>query len=97
MDIDDDAEWARMTGPEETTVESSDTHLAMLAPSLLDIVKRRLRDGTIDRDRLAYELGDVLYDWARPCAAAGVVPSALLTESRRQIEARLARRAQGGG
>ena len=104
MDIDDYAEWARQAGGEETTPDSPDTHLAILAFSLIgdagevgEMIKRRLRDGTLDRERLAYELGDVIYYWARLCAASGVAPSAVLAESRRHIEARLAKRAQGAG
>ena len=100
MDIDDYAAWARQSGPEPTTADSPDTHLSILAFSLMgdasevgEIVKRRLRDGTLDRDRLAYELGDVIYYWARLCAVSGHAPSAILEESRRHIEERLAKRA----
>lgn len=100
MDIDDYAEWARQAGGEETTPDSPDIHLAILAFSLIgdagevgEMIKRRLRDGTLDRERLAYELGDVIYYWARLCAASGVAPSAVLAESRGHIEARLATRA----
>lgn len=102
MNIDDYGKWARQAGGEETTADSPDTHLAILAFSLMgdasevgEIVKRRLRDGTLDRAHLAHELGDAIYYWARLCAAAGVAPSAVLTESRRHVEARLAKRQQG--
>jgi hypothetical protein len=56
------------------------------------VVKRSLRDGTLDRSRLAEELGDVVYYWARLCAVSGVPPEALLDESRRKIELRLTAR-----
>lgn len=102
MGIDDYVEWARRVGPEETTAEATDAHLAMLGLSLLgdagevaDVLKRRLRDGVLDRGRLAHELGDVVYYWARLCAVTGVAPSTLLDQSRRNIETRLAKRAQG--
>ena len=102
MDIDDYVEWARRAGGEETTAEATDAHLAIIALSLLgdagevaDLVKKRLRDGLLDRERLAYELGDVLYFWARLCAVTGVPPSTLLERSRRAIDARLAKRAHG--
>jgi hypothetical protein len=102
MDIDDYAAWARQAGGEETSVDSPDTHLAILAFSMLgdagevgELVKRRLRDGTLDRGHLAHELGDVIYYWARLCAASGMAPSAILAESRRHIEARLAKRQHG--
>lgn len=99
MNIDQYGEWARKADGEEMTTSAADAHLAILAFSLMgdasevgEMVKRRLRDGTLDRQRLAYELGDVIYYWARLCAAAGVAPSAVLEESRRHIEARVARR-----
>lgn len=104
MGIDEYVEWARRSGPEETTAEASDAHLAILGLSLLgdagevaDILNRRLRDGVLDRERLAHELGDVVYYWARLCAVTGVAPAALLEQSRRNIEARLAKRAKGSG
>jgi NTP pyrophosphatase (non-canonical NTP hydrolase) len=102
MNIDDYAEWARQADGQETTADSPDTHLAILAFSMMgdasevgEMVKRRLRDGTLDRERLAYELGDVIYYWARICAVSGVAPSAILEESRRHLEARFAKRAAG--
>ena len=101
MGIDDYVEWARRTGPEETTAEASDVHLAFLGLSLLgdagevaDVLKAPLRHGVLDRERLAHELGDVLYYWARLCAVTGVPASTLLEQSRRNIETRLANRAQ---
>ena len=101
MEIEEYAEWARRAGGEETTAEASDAHVAILAFSLLgdasevgEVVKRRLRDGRFDRERLAYELSDVIYYWARLCAVADVRPSMLLEQSRRSIEERLAKRAK---
>lgn len=99
MDIDEYAEWAGKSGTDKTTADSSDAHLAILGFSLVgdasevgEIIKRKLRDGTLDRAKLAYELGDVIYYGARLCAVSGVAPSAVLAESRRHIEARLAKR-----
>ncbi len=100
MDIDDYSLWACQAGPEATTADSSDAHLAILALSLVgdagevgEVIKRRLRDGTLDRERLAYELGDVIYYWVRLSAMSGLAPSTILDESRRHVEARLAKRA----
>ena len=101
MSIDEYVEWARRVGPEETTPEATDAHLAVLGLGLVgdagevaDLLKKRLRDGALDPGHLAHELGDVLYYWARLCAVTGVAPSELLDRSRRAIEGRLAKRAQ---
>jgi hypothetical protein len=98
MGIDEYVAWARGVGPDRTGPDADDTHLASLALGLLgdagevaDLVKKRLRDGTLDRDRLAHELGDVLYYWARLCAVTGAVPSDVLGRSRCAIEARQAK------
>jgi len=102
MSIDDYVEWARSVGPVETTPDATDGHLALLGLGLVadagevaDLLKKRLRDGALDREHLAYELGDVAYYWARLCAVTGITPSELLARSRRNIEARLAKRAKG--
>lgn len=104
MGIDEYAEWARRVGGEETIADASDAHVAILALSLLgdasevgEVVKRRLRDGRFERERLAHELGDVIYYWARLCAVADVSPSTVLERSRRNIEERLTKRAKPAG
>jgi NTP pyrophosphatase (non-canonical NTP hydrolase) len=97
--IDEYVEWARRVGATPSTTGAPHEHLAYLALGLggeageaCDVVKRSLRDGTLDARLLAEELGDVVYYWARLCAVAGVAPALLLDESRRKIEARLAAR-----
>jgi len=101
MNIDDYVEWARNVGPTRTAPDAAADHLALLGLGLMgdagevaDLLRKRLRDGTLDRDHLAYELGDVLYHWARLCAVTGIQASELLDRSRRNVEARLAKRLQ---
>jgi NTP pyrophosphatase (non-canonical NTP hydrolase) len=60
------------------------------------VLTKWLRDDEPWRDRLADELGDVAYYWARLCVVAGVPPSTLLARSRAQIEWRRAGRPAGG-
>ena len=99
MDIDEYVEWARHLGPMPTMPEATEEHLALLGLGLVSDVgevagalKKRLSDGTLDRERLAHELGDVLYYWARLCAVTRLTPSELLDRSRSNIEARYAMR-----
>jgi NTP pyrophosphatase (non-canonical NTP hydrolase) len=101
MSIDEYVEWARNVGPIQTTPEATEGHLALLGLGLIsdagevaDLLKKRLSGENLDGEHLAYELGDVLYYWARLCAVTGVTPSELLDRSRSNIEARRAKRSQ---
>jgi NTP pyrophosphatase (non-canonical NTP hydrolase) len=102
MMIDEYAAWtAKVTpvrlGAAASTEERQLTYLVLAlageAGELADHVKNVFRDGTWDRDRLASELGDVIFYWAGLCTMAGCVPSELLERSVTTIEARIARQA----
>ena len=102
MMIDEYAAWAAKVTPARlgaaaSTEERQLTYLVLAlageAGELADHVKNVLRDGTWDRDRLASELGDVIFYWAGLCAMAGCVPSELLERSVTTIEMRIAKQA----
>jgi NTP pyrophosphatase (non-canonical NTP hydrolase) len=58
---------------------------------VIEILKKRLRDGTFDRENLIKELGDVAYYWARLCRAFDVTPSEVLALNIEKLESRRAR------
>jgi NTP pyrophosphatase (non-canonical NTP hydrolase) len=60
------------------------------AGEVADTIRRQIRDGALNEDRLVYELGDLLFHWACLCAELGRLPSEMLEQSRSNIEARLA-------
>lgn len=102
MMIDEYAAWAAKVSPARLGAAASTEERQLLylvlalageAGELADHVKKVLRDGSWDRDRLASELGDVIYYWAGLCAMAGCVPSALLDRSVMTIETRIAKQA----
>jgi len=62
------------------------------AGEVADTIRRQIRDGALNEDRLVYELGDLVFHWACLCAELGRLPSEMLEQSRRNIEARLAAR-----
>jgi NTP pyrophosphatase (non-canonical NTP hydrolase) len=105
MTIDEYAAWAAgipRGSPAAGTPADDLLYLAYLglglageAGEVVEHVKKRLRDGTWDPDRMAEELGDVVYYWACLCVAAGRSPSAVLAASAAKIEARLALRRDG--
>jgi NTP pyrophosphatase (non-canonical NTP hydrolase) len=97
MTIDEYAGWVAAIA--QPTLESRAQRLAYLglglvgeAGELADTIRRSMRDGALDEDRLVYELGDLIYHWACLCAELGQAPSALLASSQANIEARLAAR-----
>ena len=59
------------------------------------VLAKWLRDDEQRRDRLADELGDVAYYWARLCVVTGLAPAVLLARSRAHIEWRRAGRPAG--
>jgi NTP pyrophosphatase (non-canonical NTP hydrolase) len=60
------------------------------------VLTKWLRDGVLGRERLADELGDVAFYWARLSTLTGVAPSTLLARSRAHVEWRRAGRPAGG-
>ena len=69
-----------------------DAGLAMVgdAGEVVECLRRLIREGDRERERLAGELGDVWRYWSRLGAASGVAPGELLARSRVKIEGRLA-------
>ena len=94
MTIDDYAQWAAAARP---VGDSRAERLAYFALGLIgeagevaDTARKMMRDGTLDEDRLVYELGDIVYHWACLCAELGQTPSGLLAKSQANITKRLA-------
>ena len=101
MTIDDYAAWAARlprSRPDSAVPHDEAVHLAYLglglageAGEVVEHVKKLLRDGAWNPDRVAEELGDMVYYWACLCVAAGRRPTDVLAASAAKIEAR-----QGG-
>ncbi len=93
MTIDEYASWAATLGKYPPNVDREmlsylGLGLAGESGEVADRIKKFLRDGEWDAQRLAEELGDVIYFWACLCLCAGRQPSQVLEASRRKIEAR---------
>ena len=99
MTIDEYAQWAgSLPRPD---IGSRNERLAYLMLGLVgeageaaDTIRRSIREGSLQEERLVYELGDLIFHWACLCSEIGQSPSALLARSRQQIEARLAARSE---
>ena len=82
----------------DPSAELDERQLAIMALGLpgevgevIELLKKRLRDGTFDRENLCKELGDVAYYWARLCRAFGLQPSEVLAANIEKLESRRAR------
>ena len=96
MTIDEYAQWAAAVA-KPGGLGSRFEVLAYLSLGLIgeagevaDTIRRQIRDGALNEDRLVFELGDLVYHWACLCAELGRLPSEMLEQSQRNIEARLA-------
>ncbi|MBM3602124.1 MAG: pyrophosphatase [Alphaproteobacteria bacterium] len=103
MTIEEYAAWAAAITPARvgTAANSEERLICYLALGLAgeageiaDHLKKCLRDDAWDKDRLAHELGDLIYYWTRLCVATGLQPSDLLELSKKNIEARIAKAKQ---
>ena len=99
MTLEEYAQWAAtVPKPDHTTTRAErlayvGLGLAGEAGEIADTLRRGMRDGTVNEDRLAYELADLLFHWVSLCIELGQSPSALAAKSRANIEERLAARA----
>lgn len=58
---------------------------------VLEKIKKHVRDGTLDKDALKKELGDVFFYLCRICREYGFQPSEVLTACREKLDSRRAR------
>jgi NTP pyrophosphatase (non-canonical NTP hydrolase) len=103
MMLDDYVAWAAGIGaipgpgePGDRALHEAGLGLASEIGEVAAVLLAWLGDDERCRDRLADELGDVAYYWARLCAVTGVAPSTLLARSRAHVEWRRAGRPAGG-
>jgi NTP pyrophosphatase (non-canonical NTP hydrolase) len=82
---------------EQSQLVFSALSLAGEAGEIADHVKALLKGDDIDRQRLAAELGDAMFHWVQLCAAIGAEPAKVLADSRRIIDARIAKQQRVAG
>ncbi len=63
---------------------------------VLELLKKKVRDGHLNTELLKKELGDVAYYWARICSAYGFKPSEVLQANHDKIAGRLIRDTRRG-
>jgi NTP pyrophosphatase (non-canonical NTP hydrolase) len=95
MTLDDYSAWAESIHSKATDGDR-DRLLSYLALGLTSEagevaseVKKLLRDGTWNAERMADELGDVIYHWSRLVTAIGGTHEDILAASRAKIDAKV--------
>lgn len=93
--IDEYGEWTEelwfISGPREINEKDFTIMgfgLAGETGEVIEILKKRVRDGQFDLERFTKEMGDVAYYWARLCRAFGLNPSEVLAANVAKIESR---------
>jgi len=89
MTLEEYGAWAVGAGGARTDDQSLwDVGLALVgdAGEVVECLRKLVRDGDQQRERLAGELGDVWRYWTRLCVASGHTPTELLLRSRTKIE-----------
>src|SRR6516164_8831277 len=97
MTLDEYGEWAAtIPKPEHPSREQRLAYLGLglagEAGEVADTLRRGMRDGRLNEDRLAYEMADLLFHWVSLCAELGVQPSALIAAGRAHVEERITAR-----
>ena len=95
MTFDDYARWAASVPvPDDGHDGVLYLELALAGESgeVCEVVKKSLRPGrTLDPERVADELGDVLWSWLGLCRALDIDPADVLAHSRAKIDKKLGR------
>lgn len=58
---------------------------------VMELLKKRTRDGTWDVEKFVKEMGDVIYYWARLARHFGIQPSEIIAANKRKLLDRKAR------
>jgi NTP pyrophosphatase (non-canonical NTP hydrolase) len=97
QDIDRYAKWTETTWT-NTTGKGLFGDVALCALGLggetgeaLEVLKKSMRDGTLDHEKLVKELGDVIYYWARLCDLFEIRPTTVLKRNVEKLTSRLER------
>jgi NTP pyrophosphatase (non-canonical NTP hydrolase) len=96
MTLDAFAQWAAaISKPDQASRMERLTYVGLgligEAGEVADILRRGMRDGTLNEDQLVYELADLLFHWVLLCAELGQSPETVVARSRAIIEERVAR------
>lgn len=98
--IDDYAIWARSMWMSSSIEERDITIMSLGLPGetgeVVELLKKRVRDGVLDLKNLKKELGDVLYYWVMLCVTFGFKPSEVIEANQEKLNSRFERGTMAG-
>lgn len=65
--------------------------LAGEAGEVVEVLKKRIRDGEFDTNKLKLELGDLIFYWVKICNSFGLSPTEVINSNIEKVEGRKAR------
>lgn len=91
-------EFTRTTAiyPKEQALEYLGLGLVSEAGEVAGKLKKRIRDGAVDVDALAAEIGDVYWYLSRLCDEIGIAPGTILRQNMEKLSSRKERGTIGG-
>lgn len=95
MTLDEYGAWAdtihskATSGDRDRLLSYLGTGITSEAGEVAGEIKKLLRDGVLDEERLAEELGDVMYHWIRLVRTIGRNPEELMAANRAKIDAKI--------
>lgn len=91
-------EFTRTTAiyPKEQALEYLGLGLVSEAGEVAGKLKKRIRDGAMDVDALAAEIGDVYWYLSRLCDEIGIAPGTILRQNMEKLSSRKERGTIGG-
>ena len=93
--LDDYAVWSRKMWLSDVIEERDITIMSLglggETGEVLELLKKRVRDDTLDLNHLKKELGDVLYYWSMLCNAFGLSPTDVMAANMEKVNGRYER------
>lgn len=97
MNLNDFADWASAIELRRSVTDDPEKHLGYLGLGLageagetVEVIKKHIRDGGLDRDALHHELGDVMFFWTCICRAMDFDMEDIMETARHRIDAKIA-------
>ncbi len=88
--------WISGERPDEESLQIATLGLTGEVGEVMELMKKRLRDGTWDRENFKKEMGDVIYYWIKMLGFCDLTPEQVMEANMVKLKDRRARGVQRG-